>query len=78
MLPGMIKLSRRVGAIVTLDIVSELTEDAHWQAPGFPTDFRWQIKYQQAVNASLIATRIAVVMNVKRIAVARVVIERRR
>ena len=73
-----IKLSRSVGAIVTLYIVSELTEDAHWQAPSFPPDFRRQIKYQEAVNAGLIATRIAVVMNVKRITIARVVIERRR
>ena len=39
MLPGVIKLSRRVGAIVTLDIVSEFTEDAHWQAPELSSRF---------------------------------------
>src|SRR4029077_9602749 len=41
MRPGVINLSPRAGAIVTLDIVSEFTEDAHWQAPGFPADFPW-------------------------------------
>ncbi len=34
-------MARRCSAIVTLNIVSELTEDAHWQVPEFPADFRW-------------------------------------
>ena len=39
---------------MTLDIVSELTEDAHRQPPGFPADFRWHIENQEAVDACLV------------------------
>src|SRR5215468_10275463 len=78
MLTGVVGMSCSLGAVMTFDIVGELTEDAHWQVPQFPADFRWYIKNQQAVNADLICIRIADVMNVKRVAVTGVVIERRR
>src|SRR5262245_10291239 len=78
MLAGVVWMSCRLCAVVTLDNVSEFTEDAHWQVPQFPADFRWNIKNQQAVNADLICIRIADVMNVKRVTVTGVVIERRR
>src|SRR5262245_9468111 len=78
MLAGVVEMSRRLCAVVTLNIVSELTEDAHRHVPEFPADFRWHIKNQQAVNADLICIRIADVMNVKRVTVTGVVIERRR
>src|SRR5215475_355491 len=78
MLTGMVGMSCRLSAVVTFDIVGKLTEDAHWQVPEFPADLSWYIKNQQAVNADLICIRIADVMNVKRITVTSVVIQRGR
>src|SRR4030095_7184898 len=87
MLAGVVRKSRRLCAVVTLDIVSELTENAHWHVPEFPADFRWQIKNQQAVDTGLVRGRRGAVgqgrvaadeMNVKRVTVTGIVIQRRR
>ena len=78
-------LARRMCAIVSLKIVSELAEDAHRQVPEFPADFHRHIENQQAVDAGLVLAndarwsgRVPLKVDVKRVAVAGVVIERRR
>ena len=74
-------------AIVTVNIVSEITEDAHWQLPEFPADFRRYIENQQAVDAGLVRAPMRRVgqggdtpdeVDVKELAVTGVIIERRR
>src|SRR4029077_3258931 len=71
-------MTRRFSAIVGVEINRELAEDAHRQVPELPADFHWHIENQQTVNAGLIATRVALKMNVKRVAVAGVIIDCRR
>src|SRR5262249_17384207 len=68
----------RCSAIVSLQVDREITEDPHRQAPEFPAKLPRHIENQQTVYAGLIATGVTVEMNVKRVAVAGVVVQRRR
>src|SRR6476619_6288383 len=71
-------MTSRFSAIIGVEINREITEDPHRQVPEFPAEFHWHIENQQTVNAGLIATGVALEMNVKRVAVAGVIIDCRR
>src|SRR5262249_3762646 len=75
-----------VCALVTLKVDREITEDVHWQLADLPAYFPRHIENEQAVDAGLVLRerdgvrhkrRAALVMNVKRVAVAGVVVDRR-
>ena|SRR5205809_1105375 len=71
-------MSRGLCSIVGFEVHRKVSEDAHWYLPNFPPDFGRHIENQKTVDACLIAIGVAREVDVKRIAVAGVVVERRR
>src|SRR5882724_13583331 len=80
------RMEGRCRAIVAFKIGREIAEDVHRQLTKLPADFPWHVENEQAVDASLVLRerggvrdkrRAALVMNVKRVAVAGVVVDRR-
>ena len=74
-------------AIVGFKIGREIAENVHRQLTNLPADFPGHVENEQAVDAGLVLRerggvrhkrRAALVMNVKRVAVAGVVVDRRR
>src|SRR5262249_39072570 len=86
-LAALARLTCGVGATATLKIGSEVGEYPHGYSPRFPAEFRRHIEYQQAVDPGLVLRqrcciryvgRTALIVNVKCVAVACVIVERRR
>ena len=66
------------GTVVGFQVRGEIPKDAHGNFPNFPADLGRDIENQKTVNSRLIATRVTWEMDVKRVAVAGVVVEGRR
>src|SRR5205807_272804 len=74
-------------AIVTVEVDREISEKPHWQFVDFPSEFHRYVEHQQAIDSGLIlrergAVRqmgiTALEVDVKCVAVARVIVNRRR
>src|SRR5262245_56579367 len=77
-------MKRGPGPIVSVKVDREVAEQAHWQLADFPADFPRHVINEQAIDAGLILRersrvrhgwRTALEVNVKRVAVAGVIIE---
>src|SRR5205823_9721418 len=68
-------MPRGISTIIRVKVRCKIPEDSHWDFPNLPAEFHRHIENQKTVDTRLIATRIAGKMDVKRVAVAGVVVE---
>src|SRR5437016_6826007 len=62
-------------AIVSIEVRCEIPEGAHRNFPDLPANLGGYVEDQKTVDARLIATGIARIMDIKRVAVAGVVVQ---
>src|SRR5207237_9541416 len=65
----------RGGSVVGVEVRCEIPEGAHRNFPDLPADLSGYVEDQKTVDARLIATGIARIMDIKRVAVAGVVVQ---
>src|SRR5215831_356402 len=83
----MARLTRGVGALVSLEISREIAEYPHRYSPRFPAEFRRHVEHQQAIDPGLVLRqrlciryiwRTTLIVDVKGVAVSCVIVECRR
>src|SRR5437660_11690630 len=66
----------RGGTVVGVEVRGEIPEGAHRNFPNFPANLGGYVEDQKTVDARLIATGIARIMDIKHVTVAGVVVQR--